>query len=107
MKFIQPQHRVSKLRTGVMAATVLSAMNLGYANLAQAQEDAMEEVVITGSRIVRRDLQAASPIVTVGSQSFGQGGMGRVQSPLPVDRELVRKATGEHAAVRRGGPGRG
>jgi outer membrane receptor protein involved in Fe transport len=65
-----------------MAATVLSAMNFGYADLAVAQEDAMEEVIITGSRIVRRDLQAASPIVTVGSQSFEESSTLAVESVL-------------------------
>ena len=35
-----------------------------------AQEDALEEVVVTGSRIARRDFSAQSPIVTVDADSF-------------------------------------
>ncbi|MES2605913.1 MAG: TonB-dependent receptor [Pseudomonadota bacterium] len=71
-----------------MAATILSAISLGYADLAMAQqtaatdEKALEEVVITGSRIVRRDLQAASPIVTVGSESFEESSTLAVESVL-------------------------
>src|SRR5690606_17920682 len=70
MKLVQPNYRVNKLRMGVMASTALAAMNFGVADLALAQDASMEEVVITGSRIVRRDLEAASPIVTVGGRNF-------------------------------------
>lgn len=82
MKSVQQHYRVSKLRLGVMAATTVAAMNLGYAELALAQEDSLEEVVITGSRIVRRDLDAASPIVTVGSQNFEESSTLAVESVL-------------------------
>src|SRR5918993_3470196 len=37
---------------------------------ALAQEDALEEVVVTGSRIARRDFSAQSPIATVDADSF-------------------------------------
>jgi iron complex outermembrane recepter protein len=35
-----------------------------------AQEDTLEEIVVTGSRIARRDFSAQSPIVTVDAESF-------------------------------------
>jgi iron complex outermembrane receptor protein len=35
-----------------------------------AQDDALEEIVVTGSRIARRDFSAQSPIVSVDAESF-------------------------------------
>lgn len=82
MKLVQPNYRVNKLRMGVMASTALAAMNFGVADLALAQDASMEEVVITGSRIVRRDLEAASPIVTVGGRNFEESSTLAVESVL-------------------------
>jgi len=63
------------LRRSLLSASVstaLGAMLLGaIAPGAYAQDDAaLEEVVITGSRIVRRDYQSNSPIVTVEADDF-------------------------------------
>ena len=62
-------------RATLMASCVgLSAFAMGGTAQAQdaqaagAEEAAPEAIVITGSRIVRRDYQANSPIVTVGSE---------------------------------------
>jgi outer membrane receptor protein involved in Fe transport len=62
-------------RATLMASCVgLSAFAMGGiahaqdAQAAGAEEAAPEAIVITGSRIVRRDYQANSPIVTVGSE---------------------------------------
>jgi iron complex outermembrane receptor protein len=49
-------------RFGMLASAVAAALGTGAPIYAQ---DAVEEVVVTGSRIVRRDLEANSPIVTV------------------------------------------
>lgn len=62
-------------------ATALGAFSLGGSPAVHAQED-LEEVVITGSRIVRRDYEANSPIVTVDAASFEQ------QSGLNVESYL-------------------
>jgi len=35
-----------------------------------AQQDQLEEVLVTGSRIVRRDFTANSPIQTIDSDAF-------------------------------------
>lgn len=52
-----------------MVVSAASALIASVAPIAASAQDA-EEIVITGSRIVRRDLSAPSPIVTVGSDSF-------------------------------------
>jgi outer membrane receptor for ferrienterochelin and colicin len=55
-------------RTLVSAA--VAAALAGTFQPVHAQEAALEEVTVTGSRIVRRDLTAASPVVTVDAQAF-------------------------------------
>jgi outer membrane receptor protein involved in Fe transport len=64
------------LRFGVLASAVSVALG-GGVTPARAQNEAekraqtpIEEVVVTGSRIVRRDLEANSPIVTVDATRF-------------------------------------
>lgn len=67
----EPQSRRSLL------ATTIAALFAGSAANAVAQDQApqgasVEEVLVTGSRIVRRDLEASSPIMTVDAQRFEQ-----------------------------------
>jgi outer membrane receptor protein involved in Fe transport len=62
-QFLKP----SLLSISVSAA--VSALTLSAIPAAHAQDE-IEEVVITGSRIVRRDYEANSPIVTVDAASF-------------------------------------
>jgi outer membrane receptor protein involved in Fe transport len=52
---------------------------LGFGTVTHAQQTTpepsaapLEEVLVTGSRIVRRDLEAPSPILTVGAEAFDQ-----------------------------------
>jgi iron complex outermembrane recepter protein len=55
-------------------ATAVSTVLAGAAFPAVAQQqnqgDDLDEIVVTGSRIVRRDFDAASPIMTVGQEQF-------------------------------------
>jgi outer membrane cobalamin receptor len=78
----------SVLKTGVCAF----ALSVGVSQTASAQEgevsttpgagEALEEVVITGSRIQRRDLTAPSPIVTVEQEQFERVSTVGVESML-------------------------
>ena len=54
----------------LVAAAVAAALAGTFQTAQAADEPALEEVTVTGSRIVRRDLTAASPILTVDAQSF-------------------------------------
>jgi iron complex outermembrane recepter protein len=66
--------RIARARGHVPKVTALCAgvcAALATFEGARAQEST-EEVVITGSRIVRRDLDASSPILTVDTQMFEQ-----------------------------------
>jgi len=69
----------------LIAAAVALALGLSHSPRAHAQEEAAEElgeVTVTGSRIVRRDLEAASPVVTVETQAFEQSSTLAVESVL-------------------------
>ncbi len=63
--------RAASSRWLVSAAVAAAIGGTAFATSASAQEgDALEEVTVTGSRIVRRDLTAPSPIVTVSAETF-------------------------------------
>jgi outer membrane receptor protein involved in Fe transport len=49
---------------------------------AHAQDESLEEVLVTGSRIVRRDLSASSPIMTVDAERFDASSTLSVESVL-------------------------
>lgn len=66
------------LALGISAVTAALTANLPAPALAQQAE----EIVVTGSRIVRRDLSAPSPITTVGSESFDNSSTTSVESVL-------------------------
>lgn len=69
-------------RIAVLASAVSAASGgVGIGGVAQAQ-DQLEEVVVTGSRIARRDFSAASPIMTVDAERFQNS------STLSVDSVL-------------------
>lgn len=59
----------SLLSLSVSAAIGAIAM-AGYTPAAIAQTEQLEEVVVTGSRIVRRDYESNSPIITVDASAF-------------------------------------
>ncbi|MEI9965614.1 MAG: TonB-dependent receptor plug domain-containing protein [Caulobacteraceae bacterium] len=70
--------RRSKALASASTAMLALAVAGGFGGLAQAQDQsssggdstAVQEVVVTGSRIARRDFTSNSPIVTVNSQTF-------------------------------------
>ena len=70
---------LNQTQTGPRRRVVASAVSailgsgglLGAAHAQQApQQQSLEEIVVTGSRIARRDFTAASPIITVGAEAF-------------------------------------
>ncbi|MFT4825287.1 MAG: iron complex outermembrane receptor protein [Halioglobus sp.] len=58
------------------------ASAMPFASVVNAQEDIIEEVVITGSRISRPDLEAVSPYITVGAEEFTLSGNFNVEQKL-------------------------
>jgi iron complex outermembrane recepter protein len=74
----------------VLASTI-SAL-LGTA-AAQAQDAGPEEILVTGSRIVRRDLEAASPIMTVDAQRLENSSTISIESVLNQMPQFVPEGT--------------
>jgi iron complex outermembrane recepter protein len=60
---------------------------------AQVEGDQLAEVTVTGSRIVRRDFESPSPIVTVGSEAFEHTGSTAVESVLNQLPQFVPSQT--------------
>ena len=80
--------RLAALASAISAAIVSPA-------LAQAQEDQqqLEEVVVTGSRIVRRDFSANSPIMTVDQEMFAQSSTVAMETVLNQLPQFVPAVT--------------
>src|SRR5262245_3522040 len=56
-------------------------------------EDAVEEIVVTGSRIARPDFESASPIVSVDEDFLRRTGSSTVESQLNTLPQLVPSYT--------------
>lgn len=59
------------------AATLVASLALGQTAIAQdtaADDVSIEEVVVTGSRIIRRDIDAPSPVVVIGAVDIRDSG---------------------------------
>ncbi len=70
---------------GFLGIGFFVAMTLANAATAQQQPAAdveLQEVTVTGSRIVRRDLEASSPIVTVSDKAFTESSTIGIESVL-------------------------
>src|SRR5687768_11991308 len=70
-----PRARPRKIQAAVAAALGLGALPWLPVGSASAQDanddsDSIAEVVVTGSHILRRDLEASSPIMTVDAQAL-------------------------------------
>jgi outer membrane receptor protein involved in Fe transport len=72
-------------RIGLLASTIATVLGSGAALdelHAQDQEASGDEIVVTGSRIARRDFTASSPIVTVDSEAFQNTSQVSVEATL-------------------------
>jgi hypothetical protein len=70
----------TRVNRTVLASTISAV--LGTAGVQQIQAQELEEVTVTGSRIVRRDLTSSSPILTVDTAQFEQSSTVGVESVL-------------------------
>lgn len=76
----------TRFRLGMLASAVVTAVTGIGSGQALAQEELAEEVIITGSRIVRRDFEANSPIMTIDEELFDNTsttGVEAVMNQLP------------------------
>lgn len=71
VKPVKPPVRFNRKHSQLLSTAIGVALTCSTFDGAIAQEsEVIEEVVVTGSRIVRRDYESTSPIVTIGSETF-------------------------------------
>ncbi len=84
---LSPSRTAIRARSGAFATVSLAAMTLAIGAAAHAQDKPadqaqVKEVVVTGSRISRRDTTSNSPIVTVSSQALQQSANVAIEATL-------------------------
>lgn len=90
-----------KFFTGAIAAiTAATGFTALLATSASAQEEAIEEVVVTGSRLVRSDLDAASPVVVLTDANIRDAGNVTIEETL---NEMPQLASDNTSSVNSGG----
>jgi iron complex outermembrane recepter protein len=72
----------------------IAAVAVGLTGAAVAQDESLEEIVVTGTRIARPDFVSASPIITVPAEVLAQTGSSTVESGLNLMPQFVPGATG-------------
>ena len=88
-------------RGRLMASTMLGAMLIGAPAFAQDAAN-VEELVVTGSRIIRQDLTSSSPVATVGQAELQQSGVVNTENLLAT---LPQAAPGVTGTVNNGNGG--
>jgi len=76
------QRTMQRANMTMLASAISAVLGSGATHTAFSQEQVLEEVTVTGTRIVRRDLTSASPIVTVETEQFEQSSTIGVESVL-------------------------
>ena len=76
----------AKLSLAPLSSALLSLFVPGAVNAQDESPEGLEEITVTGSRIVRRDFEANSPILTVEEDAFDNTmsvGIETVMNQLP------------------------
>src|SRR5204862_3586662 len=81
-------------RGRLMASTVLGAILISAPAFAQEAASNVEELVITGSRIVRQDLTSSSPVATVGDVELKANGVVNTENLLATLPQPAPAVTG-------------
>jgi iron complex outermembrane recepter protein len=83
-----------KLAAAIAAALAIPAIGLHSAHAQDAPQQQLEEVLVTGSRIVRRDYDANSPLQTVDRSAFEQQNSIALETALNNLPQFVPAAQG-------------
>jgi iron complex outermembrane receptor protein len=97
----EPLFRTNKRKLAIAVSAVLAG---GTATEAVLAQQADEEVIVTGSRIVRRDLTAASPILTIEREQFQNSATVGVESVLNQLPQFVPAGSQFEGGGIQGGP---
>lgn len=76
----------------LVAAAASAAINASTVH-AQTSPEAIQEVIVTGSRISRPDYEAASPVVSISAETFELSGEVQIESVLNSMPQLVAAIT--------------
>jgi len=90
---MQRKTDLRKKNLALVVSAVSTVMAGGVSSNVLAQDDTLEEITVTGSRIVRRDLDAPSPIITVGSENLDNSATTSVESVLNQMPQFVADNT--------------
>src|SRR5512134_877246 len=66
-------------------------------------QDELEQIIVTGTRIARRDFESASPIVSVTQELFERTGSSTVETALNTLPQFVPAYTSTSVTVSNGG----
>ena len=80
-------------------ASGIAAVLASYGTPLLAQDEELEEITVTGSRILRRDYEASSPIVTINADSFNQVSNIGVESALNQLPQFVPGGTQFNSSI--------
>ncbi len=82
-------------KRSLLATSVATALATGLSGQIQAQEPTptLDEITITGTRIVRRDYEANSPIQTIDSETFAETSAIAIETSLNKLPQFVPAAT--------------
>ncbi|HEY0963851.1 MAG TPA: TonB-dependent receptor [Pseudomonadales bacterium] len=93
------KHRSLRKKQLGLVVSAISALLAGTVDTAFAQDEELEEITVTGSRIVRRDLSSPSPILTVGTQDFENSSTTGVESVLNQLPQFVPGGTQFNSSI--------
>jgi len=83
----------SAVRRALYVGAFATAVTSAPAALAQEGDEALEEITVTGSRIIRQDYSAASPISTVDAELFEDTGAPTIETVLNTLPQFVPAIT--------------
>lgn len=72
-----------------LALLTAGASGAGLAGIASQAQDQLGEVTVTGSRIIRQDYEATSPIVTISAETFEQQGVSNAEQLVNTLPQVV------------------
>ncbi len=92
------------VRHALYASALATAAGYAPTTLAQdADDEVLEEIVTTGTRIVRQDYQSASPISTIDAELFSDTGAPTIETVLQTLPQFVPSLTSTSNNPSRGG----
>ncbi|PZU60084.1 MAG: TonB-dependent receptor, partial [Sphingobium sp.] len=100
MMTIRPAGLYGRRNALLLLSTILAGGGLGSAAQAQEATQPSTDIVVTGSRLVRTDLTAPSPISVMGSEDVKLSGNVTLEKTL---NEMPQLASGNTSTVNNGG----